>query len=302
MLTECRLCPHQCMVNRLKGEKGYCRAGKKVKIARAALHYWEEPCISGDRGSGTVFFSYCSIKCIYCQNYKISHEGFGKEIETDELSFIFLMLQEKGAHNINLVSPTHFIPQIKEAIIMARIKGLKIPIIYNSHGYENPSALQSLEGLIDVYLPDLKYSDNNLGELYSKAPSYFPHTSKAILEMYRQVGNPIFNKNGIIEKGLIVRHLVLPAHIKNTRKVLEWIANNLPKDIYVSLMAQYIPAYRAEHHPRLARSLTHEEYNRAIQAFWALGLENGFIQEITAASSEFVPPFDLTGIHYTKIS
>ena len=234
-LSSCALCPHMCKVNRNNGKIGRCKSTGNVKIALASLHHFEEPCISGENGSGTVFFSNCNLSCVFCQNYKISQLGLGHEISIDELANIFLEQQRKNAENINLVTPTMYVPQIIEAIKIAKSNGLKIPIIYNSNGYENVETIRLLNGYIDVYLPDLKYFDNDLAKKYSGINNYFENASKAILEMYFQVGLPVFDENRLIRKGLMIRHLVLPNHIDNSKKVLLWIKENLPQDVYVSL-------------------------------------------------------------------
>lgn len=259
-LIECKICPHNCKVNRTNNEVGRCKASDKVKIALASLHYYEEPCISGENGSGTVFFSNCNLSCKFCQNYEISAEGKGKEISIEELADTFLDLQKKGANNINLVTPTIYAYQIIEAIKIAKSKGLKIPIIYNSNGYESLDTLKKLEGYIDVYLPDLKYYYDNIAIKYSGAKNYFKVATEAIKEMYRQVGAPKLNENGIIQKGLIIRHLVLPNNIENSKKVLSWIKNNIDLDVYISIMAQYFPCYKAKDIDELNRKLTVKEY------------------------------------------
>lgn len=294
-LHKCTICPNTCEIDRFNGEIGICHAGLQPKIARASLHFGEEPCISGDAGSGTVFFSNCNLNCLFCQNYKISHEGYGQEVSIDELSQIYLNLQSQGALNINLVSATQYIPQVAESLIIAKDKGLNIPIIYNSNGYESIEGLRILEGLIDVYLPDLKYYDNKYAVEYSAAPSYFDNATAAILEMFRQVGIPIYN-DGIIKKGLIIRHLLLPGLSIDSKRILRWIKDNLPIEIPVSLMAQYTPVYRPEFIEKLNRRITKKEYNKAIDYFFEIGLENGFIQEHSSATSDYTPIFDLSGV------
>ena len=259
-LSKCNVCPHNCKVNRMDGIVGRCKASDKVKIALASLHYFEEPCISGKKGSGTVFFSNCNLNCKFCQNYEISAEGKGKEISIEELSNTFIDLQEKGANNINLVTPTIYAYQIIEAIKIAKSKGLNIPIVYNSNGYENIDTLRNLEGYIDVYLPDLKYYYNDIALKYSGIKEYFEHTTNAIKEMYRQVGSPKFDENGIIQKGLVIRHLVLPNNIRNSKEVLKCIKENIDSKVYVSIMAQYFPCYKAKEIKELNRKLNIEEY------------------------------------------
>ena len=222
-LAKCEICPFRCKVNRLSGQVGRCGCGDKIRVAKYQLHYFEEPCISGKSGSGTVFFSNCNFKCIFCQNYKISQEGKGNEVTIEELADIFLKLQKEGANNINLVTPTMYAYQIIEAIKLARMNGLNLPIIYNSNGYENVETLRDLRGYVDVYLPDLKYYADELAIKYSKAPNYFKIATKAILEMIKQVGGPEFDENGMIKKGVIIRHLVLPGHIQNSKHILKWL-------------------------------------------------------------------------------
>lgn len=259
-LKKCTVCPHNCKVNRIDGKVGKCRANDKVKIALASLHFFEEPCISGTKGSGTVFFSNCNLSCKFCQNYEISALGKGKEISIEELANTFLELQEKGANNINLVTPTIYAYQIIEAIKIAKEKGLEIPIVYNSNGYESVDTLKNLKGYIDVFLPDLKYYYDDIALKYSGIKNYFSIATDAIQEMYRQVGSPKLNENGIIQKGLIIRHLVLPNNIDNSKKVLEWIKENIDSNVYVSIMAQYFPCYKAKEIEELKRKLTREEY------------------------------------------
>ena len=256
MLKKCTLCPHNCNVNRINGEIGRCKAGKKVKIALADLHFHEEPCISGENGSGTVFFTGCNMSCKYCQNYKISQNLYGKEIEIAELANEFLKLQGKGANNINLVTGFMYVPHIIEAIVIAKEKGLKIPIVYNSSGYENVETLKMLEGYIDVYLPDIKYYYEELAKNLSNVNNYFENAKKAVKEMYRQVGPPQLDENGIIKKGLIIRHLVLPNHIQNSKEILKWIKNNIDENVYISIMAQYFPSYNALKTEDINRKLT----------------------------------------------
>ncbi|RKL61332.1 radical SAM protein [Thermoanaerobacteraceae bacterium SP2] len=296
LLEKCNLCPRQCGVNRLAGQTGVCRAAGEVMVAKAFAHKWEEPCISGEKGSGTVFFTHCNIRCIFCQNFRISQEGFGKAVTIDELAGIFLKLQQKGVHNINLVTPTIYTPQIIETIKLAKSLGLSLPIVWNSNAYENVETLKTLTGLVDVYLPDLKYFDDSTAIKYSGAPNYFDTATRAIMEMFSQVGEPIFDDNGIIKKGLIIRHLVLPGHKEDSKKILKWISENLPKGVYTSLMSQYMPYYKAESRPEINRRLSAAEYDEVIEYFFNLGLENGFMQEEGAASEEYVPNFDLGGV------
>lgn len=256
-----------------------------------SLHNFEEPCISGKEGSGTVFFSNCNLNCIYCQNYKISQEEKGYKISIDELADIFLKQQRSGANNINLVTPTMYAYQIIEAIKIAKTKGLNIPIIYNTNGYENVETIKDLAGYIDVYLPDLKYYSNEIAIKYSKAPNYFNIATKAILEMINQVGSPEFDEKGIIKKGVIIRHLVLPGHIQNSKNILKWLKNNVDKKIYISVMAQYFPTYKAKEDKYLNRKLTNREYTEIENYLYMLNIENGYMQDLGQHEEEYVPDF-----------
>lgn len=294
MLDNCTLCPHNCKVNRLEGKEGRCKCDNALKIALASLHMFEEPCISGTNGSGTVFFTNCNLNCIYCQNYEISQGGKGKGITIQTLADIFIKQQEKGAHNINLVTPTMYVYQIIEAIKLARKYGLKIPIIYNSNGYENVETIKMLNGYIDVYLPDLKYYTNELSKKYSNVDNYFEVATNAIKEMYSQVGNAIFDDNGIIQKGVIIRHLVLPNHIQNTKNILKWINENMTEDIYISVMAQYFPTYKAKNDSLINRKLNKKEYKEVFNYLYSLDLQNGYIQELGSHEEEYVPDFNLS--------
>lgn len=288
-LEKCEICPHRCKVNRLNNQIGRCKSKDTVKVALASIHNFEEPCISGEKGSGTVFFSNCNLNCVFCQNYEISQQGIGKEITIERLAEIFLEQQEKDVENINLVTPTGYCMQIKEALKIAKKMGLKIPIVYNTNGYENVETIKMLEGYIDIYLPDFKYADNELGKIYSKVDNYFETAKEAIKEMYNQVGKIKINNNGIIEKGLIIRHLVLPNHIENSKKVLKWINENMPKDIYVSVMAQYFPEYKAKEIKELNRKLTKNEYKKIENFLYSLEIENGYIQELEEDEKKYVP-------------
>ena len=290
-LAKCEICPFRCKVNRLSGQVGRCGCGDKIRVAKYQLHYFEEPCISGKSGSGTVFFSNCNFKCIFCQNYKISQEGKGNEVTIEELANIFLKLQQEGANNINLVTPTMYAYQIIEAIKIARMKGLNLPIIYNSNGYENVETLRDLRGYVDVYLPDLKYYADELAIKYSKAPNYFKIATKAILEMINQVGLPEFDENGMIKKGVIIRHLVLPGHIQNSKHILKWLKENVEGKAYVSVMAQYFPTYKAKEDEYLNRKLTRKEYSEIEQYLYLLDIQNGYMQELGKHEEEYVPDF-----------
>lgn len=290
-LIKCELCPFRCKVNRLNGEIGRCGCNDKIRIDKYQLHYFEEPCISGKDGSGTVFFSNCNFRCIFCQNYKISQERKGYEISIEELANIFIELQNKGANNINLVTPTTYAYQIIEAIKIARNKGLNLPIIYNTNGYESLTTLRDLKGYIDVYLPDLKYYSNEIAEKYSKAPQYFEIVTKAIMEMIKQVGSVVLDENGIIQKGVIVRHLVLPNHIQNSKHILKWLKSNVDDTAYVSVMAQYFPTYKAKEDKYIYRKLNKKEYQEIENYLYLLEFKNGFIQELGEHEEEYVPDF-----------
>ena len=293
-LVKCDICPHDCKINRLEGKMGRCKCNDKIKIALASVHNFEEPCISGKKGSGTIFFSNCNLSCKFCQNYEISQEGKGIEITIEELANIFIKQQEKGVHNINLVTPTMYAYQIIEAIKIARKQDLKIPIIYNSNGYENVETIKALKGYIDVYLPDLKYYDNDLGLKYSGINNYFEYASNSILEMYKQVGIPKFDKNGIIEKGLMIRHLVLPNNIENSKRTLKWIKENIDENVYINIMAQYFPTCKAKEIAELNRKLTKEEYEEIENFVYELDIKNGYMQELGEHEEEYVPNFNLT--------
>lgn len=291
-LIECKVCPHKCKVNRLEGKSGRCKCNDKIKIALVSTHMYEEPCISGIKGSGTIFFSNCNLACKFCQNYEISQLGKGHEITIEELASIMVKQQEEGVHNINLVTPTMYAYQIIEAIKIARKNGLNIPIIYNSNGYENIETIKALKGYIDVYLPDLKYYSNEIAVKYSKAPNYFEIASKAILEMINQVGEPIFDEAGMIKKGVMIRHLVLPNHIQNSKNVLKWIKENIPEKIYIDVMAQYFPTYKAKEDELINRKLTKREYKEIENYFYLLDFKNGYMQELGEHEEEYVPKWE----------
>lgn len=293
-LKSCNICPHRCKVNRLDGKIGRCKCDDKVKIALASIHHYEEPCISGKNGSGTVFFSNCNLNCIYCQNYEISQQGKGKIISIEHLAEIFLNQQKKNVNNINLVTPTMYVPQIIEAIKIARNNGLNIPIIYNSNGYENVETIKMLEGYIDIYLPDLKYYSNKISKKYSNIDNYFEIAINAIKEMQKQVGNPVFDNNGIIKKGVIIRHLILPNHLLNTKNILKYIKENFNEDTYISLMAQYFPTYKAKEDKFINRKLTKKEYKEIESYLYSLDIKNGYIQDLGEHEEEYVPNFDFS--------
>ena len=292
-LERCNICPHKCQVNRIKGQVGRCKSGNKVKIALYSIHNFEEPCISGKNGSGTIFFSNCNLNCVFCQNYEISQLGQGKEFEINELADIMIKEQEKGVENINLVTPTSYIIQIAESIKIAKGKGLKIPIVYNTNSYENIESLKLLDGLVDIYLPDLKYYYNKLGKRYSNVENYFEIATNAILEMYRQVGNVQIDSNGILQKGVVIRHLVLPNHIENSKKVLKWIKENLDNKVFVSIMAQYFPTYKAKDIEKINRKLTKKEYQEIMEYVDSIGLDNGYVQELGEHEEKYVPKWNI---------
>ena len=296
ILNCCTLCPRECKVNRNKGEIGLCGMDSKIKVARIAPHYFEEPPISGDKGSGAIFFSGCNLKCIFCQNYNISTNNFGKEISINSLATKMVKLQKDGVHNINLVTPTHFIPQIKDSIKQAKKMGLSIPIVYNTSSYEKKESLKMLDGLIDIYLPDLKYYDDILAIRYSKAPNYFNIAIDAIEEMYRQVGPVQFDSNGIMKKGIIVRHLLLPGHIEDSKKILEYLHLIYGDNIFISIMNQYTPLDQVKNIEELNRCVTEDEYNELIDYAVELGINNAFVQDGETQKESFIPDFDLTGI------
>ena len=290
----CTLCPRNCGADRTQYE-GYCRAGVLPKAALANVHQWEEPSISGTKGSGTVFFSNCNLKCIFCQNYEISSQDYGKEISIERLADIFLGQQQKGVHNLNLVSAGHFLPQVKEALLLARKRGLTLPVVYNTNGYEKAESLRLLEGLIDIYLPDIKYYNSSYSAEYSNAPDYFPFAAASVKEMVRQVGPNHFD-SGIMTKGVIIRHLVLPGLREDSMKILDWIKNTFGNNVYVSLLNQYTPMYKALDHKKISRRLTTFEYQKVVDYFLEIGLQNGYVQKRASQSAAYTPLFDLSGI------
>ena len=280
LLAPCRLCPRECGADRLSGEEGFCRSGAQPKVASWTLHPWEEPPISGARGSGTIFFSGCTGRCLFCQNYPISQLGVGNVVTVERLAEMMAELQQRGAHNVNLVTPTHFVPQILAALSLAVEMGLRLPLVYNSSGYESVEVLRLLDGVVDVWLPDAKYATDDVARRLSGFSRYVEHNRAALREMYRQVGDELLlDGEGIAQRGLIIRHLVLPGGLAGTREVLHWIASELSPRVHVSLMGQYFPAYRAVGHPLLGRKLTTEEYEDALAAFDEADLERGWRQE-----------------------
>jgi len=294
ILKKCTLCPRECRADR-ETSQGFCGGGLLPRAAKAYLHMWEEPCISGTKGSGTVFFSGCSLKCCFCQNYRISAESFGKEISIERLSEIFLELQYKGAHNINLVSPTHYVPQIIAALDMCRDK-LHIPVAYNCGGYEKAETIEMLRGYVDIFMPDMKYYSSELSEKYSAAPDYFEYASKAIAKMTEIAGKPVLDENGIMQRGVIIRHMVLPTHRRDSEAVLKKLYELYGTDSFLlSLMSQYTPFYKSCEHKEINRRISTYEYEKVSQLAQELGF-NGFMQERSSAKEEYTPDFDLTGI------
>ena len=297
LLSNCILCPRKCGADRTTGQTGYCGMPADLIVARAALHMWEEPCISGSTGSGTVFFGGCNLKCIFCQNHSIALGDCGKKISISRLAEIFLELQRKGAANINLVTPTHYIPQIRDALLLAKEQGVHLPIVYNTGSYETPEALQLLDGLVDIYLPDLKYYSTELSSKFSHACDYFEIATLSLTEMYRQVGTPLFDETtGMMKRGMIVRHLILPGQTKDSKKVLRYLHETYGDNIYISIMNQYTPLPHVANIPELNRRITVEEYDKVVNFALGIGIENAFIQEGETAEESFIPPFDMEGV------
>lgn len=293
-MSGCNLCPRKCSADR-ESSLGFCKCRKSIKVARASLHLWEEPCISGKNGAGTVFFSGCNLSCVYCQNEKISHGAFGKEISAEALRDIFLSLIDKGAHNIELVTPTHFVKQIKKALYPK----LPVPVIYNCGGYESAETLKSLEGYIDIYMPDMKYSINSLSQKYSSAADYREINLAAIEEMYRQTGDCTFDESGLLKKGVLVRHLVLPNAVLNSKGVIrDFLRLSEGKKLLFSLMAQYTPtgSQRLKQYPELNRKITQKEYDSVLRFLEKFPEIEGYVQELSSAKEDFIPDFDLDGI------
>jgi len=279
MLGSCCICPRKCKVNRKKGILGFCKTGIKARVCSSMSHRGEEPPVSGENGSGTIFFSHCNMACAYCQNYEFSQEGQGKEVGPEELSGLMLQLQEMKCHNINFVTPTHVMPQILEALLLAIPKGLKIPLVYNTGGYESPEIIKMLEGIIDIYLPDARYGDNAAAIKYSSAADYVKYNQESLKEMHRQVGIADINEEGIIRKGMIIRHLVLPNGVSGTGTVMKFIGQEISTESYISLMSQYLPYYKAREFPDISRRLKEGEYIKAQDLMHEFGLHNGWVQE-----------------------
>lgn len=295
--TNCNVCPRRCGVNRTGQGHGFCMVGNEPVVARAALHMWEEPCISGSAGSGTVFFSGCNLRCVFCQNHEISRADAGIVVSAGRLAEIFIELQEKNANNINLVTPTQFVPRIIEALELARSMGLKLPIVYNCGGYESVDTLKSLEKYVDVWLPDFKYKSAELSVRYSKASDYFEVACAALDEMVRQTGGRnIFDENGIMTHGIIVRHLVLPGQTADSKRVLRYLHDTYGDSIYVSIMNQFTPVTDLSDYPEINRKLSREEYEKVVSFAQRIGIVNGFVQEGETAEASFIPPFEGEGV------
>lgn len=293
---KCSLCPRMCGTDRAAGQKGFCGGGNLVRVARAALHYWEEPCISGESGSGTVFFSGCTMRCVFCQNKEISRSEVGKEITIERLAEIYLELAAKGANNINLVTPMHYAPQITAALDIARKNGLTLPIVWNTGGWERRKSIAAVRDYADIWLSDFKYFDSSLSESLSKAPNYFSVAAAALDQMVKQTCEPVFDENGIMRRGVIVRHLMLPGHLDDTKNVLRFLYENYGDSIWISIMNQYTPMCSDPRFPELSRTVSDEEYNEAIDFACELGIENAFVQEGGTVGESFIPPFDLSGV------
>ena len=297
-LASCDICPRDCGVNRCRGETGYCHSGYLPIVSSYCDHHGEEPVLSGNHGSGTIFFANCNLRCLYCQNHQISQDSNRQktnEITNHQLAGQMLYLQDKlGCHNINLVSPSHFVPQIVKALLEAVPLGLNIPLVYNTNGYDSLETLKELDGVIDIYLPDFKYFDNESALKLSGIGNYVEKAQSAVKEMYRQVGNLIIDNNGIAEHGLIVRHLILPERLSGSREVLKWLATELSKEITVSLMSQYHPMHRASEHPSLSRGITQKEYDEVCKLLDELGIENGWVQQMESENN-YLPDFELEG-------
>lgn len=294
LLDKCMLCPRKCGVNRNKGKIGFCHASNKIKIAKAYLHKWEEPPITGENGSGTIFFSNCNLRCLFCQNYYIGEEGNGVEISVDRFSEICLDLQGRGATNINLVTPTHYVPLIIDGIKLAKSRGLTIPIVYNSSGYENVDTIKLLDGIVDVYLPDFKYFNDELAMKYSKCDNYFENASSSLKEMVRQKPECIFDDNGIIKSGVIVRHLLIPEMENDSKKILKYLYDTYEDKIYISIMNQYTPVRKCKYE-ELNNTVDDSVYEDIIDYAWDLGIRNAFIQEGGTQSESFIPKWDFKG-------
>lgn len=290
LLESCEVCPRRCKVNRLRGERGFCRVDGDILVAYYGKHFGEEPPITGENGSGNIFFSSCNLRCVFCQNYQISHDMIGKKIEIEDLVSIFFELEKKGAHNINLVSPTPYVPYVATAMKKAKELGIRIPFVYNTNAYERKETIRLLEGLVDIYLPDFKYWNGNIAKKLSYAVDYPKYAMESILEMKRQVGSFLIIESGIAKKGLLIRLLVLPNNVSGTKNVLKWIKEKMGTDVTISLMSQYQPMYRAHEFPMIKRTLTDDEYREVIEYTSSLGFEDVYIQDLDS-SGIFVPDF-----------
>lgn len=295
MYNSCTLCPKHCGVNRTSGQTGFCGMPASIQVARASLHMWEEPCISGTNGSGTVFFTGCNLKCVFCQNHTIAIGKKGREVSVSQLADLFLMLQDKGAHNINLVTPSHYVPGIAEALRFSKEQGLRLPIVYNTSGYDSVSTLSLLDGLIDVYLPDFKYVSQELSKRYSHVADYFEVAKASLAEMFRQVGPPVFD-GALLVKGIVVRHLLLPGCTEDSKAVIQYLHATYGDNIFISIMNQYTPLPHVVAFPEINRKVTSAEYDEVVDYAIDLGVENGFIQEGDTAEESFIPEFDFTGL------
>ncbi len=287
----CMLCPRACKVQRGEEKRGYCGETWQVRAARASLHLWEEPCISGQKGSGTIFFSGCSLRCVFCQNKSIARGDKGRKVTIEQLAELFLILQDNKASTINLVTPTHFVPQIVLALERAKKNGLILPVVYNTASYEMVETIQRLEGLVDIYLPDMKYKSKEISDKYSKAPDYFEYASKAIKEMVRQVGEPVFEK-GLMKHGVIVRHMVMPGYTKDSKEILKYLYETYGNKIYLSILNQYTPPKDLQEFPEIQRRVTKREYKKVVDYAIELGIERAFVQEGKTAQESFIPDFD----------
>lgn len=294
-MEKCNICPRKCNIDRTI-YKGYCGMDDTLVVARAALHMWEEECISGKEGSGAVFFAGCNLRCVFCQNRNISKNGAGKTITIDRLADIFCELQKKGANNINLVTPTHYTKQIMAALDIAKDKGLNIPVVYNCGGYESIDTIKELKGYVDIFLPDFKYVDKNISKKYSNCEDYFDVAKKGLAAMYEIVGNPQFDERGMMKKGVIVRHLMLPGHVKDSKSVLKYLHETYGNNIYISIMSQYTPLVDKDKYKEIARKLYPAEYKRLVDYAIDIGIVNGFIQEGDVADESFIPEFDCEGV------
>ena len=294
-MEKCNICPRKCNIDR-NIYKGYCGMDDTLVVARAALHMWEEECISGKEGSGAVFFAGCNLRCVFCQNRNISKNGAGKTITVDRLADIFCELQKKGANNINLVTPTHYTKQIMAALDIAKDKGLNIPVVYNRGGYESVDTIKELKGYVDIFLPDFKYVDKNISKRYSNCEDYFDVAKKGLAAMYEIVGNPQFDERGMMKKGVIVRHLMLPGHVKDSKSVLKYLHETYGNNIYISIMSQYTPLVDKDKYKEIARKLYPAEYKRLVDYAIDIGIVNGFVQEGDVADESFIPEFDCEGV------